>query len=61
MTRDDDDDRSEAKRALTEALTRSRVATGVISEAREQLSLIRQNRESNHYRDKFRAILQGRA
>lgn len=51
--------REEARRAVAASQRSSRRADTLIAETTAMLGLARAHRESNHFADKFRAIIQG--
>ena len=54
-------DPTAARRALAESRRSSRRADSLIAESREAIETVRQVRQSNHFADKFRAIIRGAA
>lgn len=52
-------DKGEAKAALAESRLSSRRADTLISDVKASIEAVRVSRESNHFTDKFRAIIQG--
>lgn len=53
--------REAARRALAESRRSSRRADTLIAESREAIEQVRQVRQTNHFADKFRAIIRGAA
>lgn len=53
--------REAARRALAESRRSSRRADTLIAESREAIEHVRQVRQTNHFADKFRAIIRGAA
>jgi hypothetical protein len=51
--------RLEARRALVESRQSRRDVDTLIGETRDALAVVKASRESNHFADKFRAIIQG--
>ena len=53
--------REAARRALAESRRSSVRADKLIAESREAIEQVRQVRQTNHFADKFRAIIRGAA
>ena len=51
----------EARKAVRDSQRASRRADTLIAETRAAIAQVREQRESNHFADKFRAIIRGAA
>lgn len=58
---DNRNDIDEARKALAESRRSTRRADILIADTRQSLDLVRVTRETNHFADKFRAIIKGMA